>query len=179
MERLGGAGLTACGLDLKSSFHALPFTGQYICRSASPASAISGLRRECRQHLWGFPGRIADLKAQLPVRAPGCWRRSAERPSLTLAPGFPAPWFPLVWEEDASPVVPKGPVRLNTLWRALGKWVLTPASPAPGSQSSHPQTVFWAFAKMFAVTTTGRFLMLQRFENMTTDLSVEHWCRFI
>lgn len=144
----------------------------------SPASAICGLRREHRQHLQGFPGQTADLKSQLPVRAPGCWGRSAERPSLTLAPGFPAPRFPLVWEEDASPVVPKGPVRLNTdgCW-VNGYWPR--ASPAPGSQSSQPQPVFWAFAKQFAVTTIGRFLMLQRFENMTTDLSVEHRCRFI
>ena len=136
MVSLGGAGLAACGLDLKSSFHALPFTGQYICRSAwlNPLSSLSHQRFEkgAQAAFAGFPGQIADLKTQLPVRAPGCWGRSAERPSLApeAEPEFPVPWFPLVWEDDASPVVPKGPDRLNTLWRALGKWVLTPGKPS-------------------------------------------------
>ena len=140
MEHLGGAGLAACGLDLKSSFHALPFTGQYICRSAwlNPLSSLS--------HLWFEKGAQAafagvsrsDCCSQSSASSPGarvlgevCWKTISD-------PGawVPGALVPSSVRGGCKPSGSKGPCQAE---HCDGRWVngyWPRASPAPGSQSS-------------------------------------------
>ena len=133
MEHLGGAGLAACGLDLKSSFHALPFTGQYICRSAwlNPLSSLS--------HLWFEKGAQAafagvsrsDCWSQISASSPGarvlgevCWKTISD--PGTWVPGASVPSSV---RGGCKPNGSKGPCQAEH-WRVLGKWVLTPGKPS-------------------------------------------------